>query len=94
MQINIRMLQHNSAIRMLFQVSGFWVMNSGPTCTPCSINALIRTAVVESPGIPRLNSGISAPPVRPLLEVSEATRPSATPVPKSSGCLEKFFACA
>ena len=57
------------------------------------MKAPTSTAVVLSPGMPRESSGMSAPPVSPLLEASLATSPSTHPVPYFSGRLEKFFAC-
>ncbi len=89
--MNITRLANTSASIMVFQVSKFSPMNRGPTCIPCRVKAPINTAVVLSPGIPRDNSGIKAPPVRPLLADSEAITPSGAPVPIFSGCLEKFF---
>ena len=88
----IRMLQHSRATSTVFQISGLLVMNRGPTWMPWSMKAPMSTAVVESPGMPRLSRGTRAPPVRPLLEVSEAIRPSGTPVPSSSGCLDQLLA--
>ena len=54
---------------------------------PWSIRPPRMMAVTVSPGIPRVSSGISAPPMEALLDVSEATIPSMQPVPNFSGCL-------
>ena len=56
------------------------------------VSAPIRSAVVESPGIPSAAIGIMEPPIAALLEHSDAHTPSGFPLPKSSGCLDAFFA--
>ena len=45
-------------------------------------------AITESPGIPSDKVVVSAPPRVELEAVSEPTRPSMVPLPKSSGCFE------
>ena len=51
----------------------------------------IKTAVIGSPGTPRVIMGISAPPVLALLAASGAAIPSMIPVPNSSLLLESLF---
>src|SRR3989442_230595 len=58
---------------------------------PWSRNAPIMTAVAALPGMPSVSKWIMAPPVEPLTELSEATRPPAWPVPNSSGVRESCF---
>ena len=74
--------------------SGFCLIRSGPTCTPCITSAVIMIAAALPPGIPRERSGTIAPPVALLLAASDATIPSGTPFPRSSGCFETFFSIA
>ena len=45
--VNIAMLANTSATIIVFQVPRFSPMNSGPTCTPCSVNAPISTATAQ-----------------------------------------------
>ena len=60
----------------------------GPGWMPFMMNAPSSTAVTASPGTPRDNSGIIAPPEQPLLADSVAATPLGMPVPHFSGCLE------
>ena len=73
------------------QIPMFSLINNGPTCSPCSVKAPIKTAVVLSPGIPSDKSGTRAPPVNPLFAASEAITPSGAPLPSFDGSFEKFF---
>jgi hypothetical protein len=66
-------------------------MKSGPGLNPHSTSAASRIAVVPLPGMPRVSSGTSAPPVSALLAPSGAATPSMAPWPNSSGCLETAF---
>ena len=52
----------------------FW-KRSGPGTMPWSIKPPRIIAVTVSPGIPKVRSGINAPPIDALLDVSEATIP-------------------
>ena len=39
------------------KISGYWVINNGPGCTPCTIKADIIKAVIGAKGIPSASSG-------------------------------------
>jgi len=70
-----------------------WVSKiSGPGIMPCIINPPKTIAVVVSPGIPKVNRGIIAPPIVALFAVSDATRPLISPLPNFSGVLDCDFA--
>ena len=62
--------------------------------TACRVSAPIITAVLPSPGIPRLSIGTMAPPLTELFAVSDAINPEGSPFPKSSGFLARRFASA
>jgi len=49
-------------------------------------------AVAPSPGMPKVNTGIKAPPLTALLPASGATIPSGSPVPKREPYLLQRFA--
>ena len=70
------------------------VNSNGPALKPWIMKAPSNMAVGPSPGMPRASSGIMAPPMEALLEVSEATTPSMMPVPNFSGYFEAFFTVA
>ena len=64
----------------------------GPGVTPCSMSAPSSMAAGGLPGMPRLSSGIWAPPTQALLAVSLASTPCISPLPNVSGCLDVFLA--
>ena len=49
---------------------------------PCTISAPKIIAVAPSPGIPKVKTGINAPPTIALLPASEAAIPRGSPLPK------------
>ncbi len=61
---------------------------------PNIMNAPSRIAITEFAGMPRVKSGIKAPPVAALFAASGPATPSMAPVPNFSGCLEIFFSRA
>ena len=63
----------------------------GPGMRPWTRNAPSIMAVMGSPGIPSVRTGIRAPPVTELLDDSEAMTPSIWPLPNFSGVLEARF---
>src|SRR5690606_24730084 len=63
----------------------------GPGWTLYMMKAPTRIAVVPDPGIPRVRSGINAPPDAALLADSGPATPSIAPLPNRSGCLLHFF---
>src|SRR5437773_5153832 len=71
--------------------AGFSGMKSGPGLNPHRTSAASRTAVVPEPGMPRVSSGTSAPPVSELFAPSGAATPSTTPVPNRSRRREPAF---
>ena len=76
------------------KISGCSRIKSGPGCTPWIRNALSSTAITTLGAIPRVRSGIMAPPVAALFAASGAATPSITPVPKRSGYRERRFSRA
>ena len=52
---------------------------SGPGCRPYIVNTKSSSAVVAEPGMPRLNSGIIAPPTPALFAASGPATPSMAP---------------
>ena len=71
--------------------SGCSCISKGPGLKPHSTSAASRIAVVPEPGMPRVKSGTSAPPVSELLAPSGAATPSMMPVPNSSRRFDTAF---
>jgi hypothetical protein len=86
-----KIFDNKRIINMEETISGFCSNNIGPGASPWSINAPINMAVTTSPGIPKVNIGIIAPPVAALLALSGPIIPRSSPLPNVSGCFEMRF---
>ncbi len=70
---------------------GFSLNSSGPGVRPLMMKAPSRIATLGEPGIPRVNSGISAALACALFAVSGPATPSIAPWPKVQGRRETAF---
>jgi hypothetical protein len=73
---------------------GFWVIINGPGCSPCTTKAPSSNAITTLGGMPKVISGMKAPPAAALLAASGPATPSIAPLPKRSGVLDSFFSMA
>ena len=80
------------AKKMPYASTGSSPMNVGLGMTSWIRSAPSMIAVTMSPGMPSAIIMIKAPPAVALLADSEATTPSAIPVPNFSGVLDAFLA--
>ena len=80
-------LASSRPIKIAYTSGAFSMNSSGPGCRPCTISAPIMMAVAPSPGMPRVSTGIKAPPLTALFPASGAATPSGSPYPKFSLCL-------
>ena len=73
-------------------IGAYFVKSSGPGWRPWMMRPPMRTAVTDSPGMPRVSVGMSEPPVTALFAASEPATPSMEPCPNFSGVLENCLA--
>ena len=77
-------LAKNNPRKMAYTYGAFSRKSIGPGWMPWTMRAPIMIAVAPSPGIPRVKTGMKAPPLTALLPASGAATPSGSPWPKLS----------
>ena len=73
---------------------GFWLIISGPGCSPWMMKAPSRSAMTTFGGMPSVISGMKAPPAAALFAASGPATPSMAPRPNRSGVFERRFSSA
>ena len=76
------------------KIPGFWLIIRGPGCRPWMMKAPSSSAMMTLGGMPRVISGMKAPPAAALLAASGPATPSMAPLPNRSGVRESFFSMA